>query len=179
LCEAAGEEGRPLLTVALIGVASGASATGDFQTAYTIGGRLIDVYRELGDLHSLGVTIMIQGEMAIGLGKYNAAQLLLEESMALARAAGDKYRIALTINFLGDLAHCERRVVQAHSAYEESLSLLRELGAARDIPATLHNLAYIELDVIGNKILELPAQMILAMANAQIVQTGCRFHETI
>ncbi len=35
------------------------------------------------------------------------------------------------------------------------------------------------LDVIGNKILELPAQMMLAMANAQIVQTGCRFHETI
>jgi len=35
------------------------------------------------------------------------------------------------------------------------------------------------LDVIGNKILELPAQVMLAMANAQIVQTGCRFHETI
>jgi hypothetical protein len=35
------------------------------------------------------------------------------------------------------------------------------------------------LDVIGNKVLELPAQMMLAMANAQIVQTSCRFHETI
>lgn len=143
LCEAAGEEGRPLLTVALIGVASGARAAGDYQTTYMIGERIIEVYRELGDLVSLGISIMIQGQMAIALGKHDTAQLLLEESLTLARAAGDKYRIALTLDYMGDLARSERQVVQAHSAYEESLSILRELGAASEIPATLHNLAYI------------------------------------
>jgi predicted ATPase/DNA-binding CsgD family transcriptional regulator len=145
LCEAAGEEGRPLLTVALIGVASGARAAGDYQTTYTIGERFIEVYRELGDLSSLGVSIMIQGEMAIGLGKYNTAQLLLEESLTLARAAGDTFRIAATLNDLGDLARCERQVAQAHSTYEESLSLWRELGSVREAPVTLHNLAYVFL----------------------------------
>jgi predicted ATPase/DNA-binding CsgD family transcriptional regulator len=145
LCEAAGEAGKPLLSVALIGIASGASAAGDYPTTYTIGERLIDIFREQGDLHSLGVTIMLQGALAIGLGKYHTAQLLLEESMVLARAAGDQYRIALTLNSLGDLARSERRVVQAHATYEESLALLRALGAARDIPATLHNLAYTKL----------------------------------
>jgi predicted ATPase/DNA-binding CsgD family transcriptional regulator len=142
LCEAAGEEGKPLLAVALIGEASGAWAAGDYQTAYAIGERLIEVYRELGDPVSLGIGIMVQGELAIGLGKYNTAQLLLEESMALARAAGDKYRIAVTLNYMGDLARSERQVVQAQSTYEESLSILRELGATKELPATLHNLAY-------------------------------------
>jgi len=143
LCEAAGEEGKPLLAVALIGVASGAKAAGDYQTTYTIGERLIEVYRELGDLVSLGISIMVIGQVAIALGKHDTAQLLLEESLTLARAAGDKYRIALTLNYMGDLARSERQVVQAHSTYEESLSILRELGATNEVPATLHNLAYV------------------------------------
>jgi non-specific serine/threonine protein kinase len=44
---------------------------------------------------------------------------------------------------MGDLARSERQFVQAHSTYEESLSILCELGAAHEIPATLHNLAYV------------------------------------
>lgn len=143
LCEAAGEEGEPLLAVALIGVASGAGAAGDYQTSYRIGERLVELYRELGDLVSLGTGIMMQGGMAIALGKHNTARLLLEESMALARAAGDKYRIALTLNYMGDLARSERQVAQAQAIYEESLSILRELGATKEMPAILHNLAYV------------------------------------
>jgi predicted ATPase/DNA-binding CsgD family transcriptional regulator len=143
LCEAAGEEGRPLLAVALIGVASGAKAAGDYQTSYMMGERIIEVYRELNDPVSLGISIMMQGETALALGKHDTAQSLLEESMALARAAGDRYRIALTLNYMGDVARSERQIVQAHSTYEESLSILRELGAAHEIPATLHNLAYV------------------------------------
>jgi len=146
LCEAAGEEGKSLLPFALAGVASGARAAGDYQTAYTLGERLVEVYRDLGDLYALGVATMIQGEVALALGKHNTAQLLLEESLTLARAAGDPYRIAATLNDLGDLARCERHFAQAHSTYEQSLSLFRELGAVREIPATLHNLAYVCLD---------------------------------
>jgi DNA-binding CsgD family transcriptional regulator len=86
---------------------------------------------------------MIQGEVALALGKHNTAQLLLEESLTLAREAGDPYRIAATLNDLGDLARCERHFAQAYSTYEQSLSLFRELGAVREIPATLHNLAHV------------------------------------
>jgi ATP/maltotriose-dependent transcriptional regulator MalT len=142
LCEAAGEEGKPLLAVALIGVASGARAEGDYQMSFRIGERLVEVYRELDDQVSLGTGIMILAQVAIALGKHDAARSLLEESLTLARAAGDKYRIALTLNYMGDLARSERQVVQAQSTYEESLSILRELGATKELPATLHNLAY-------------------------------------
>lgn len=142
LCEAAGDEGRPLLAVALIGVASGASAAGDYQTTYAIGERIVELYRELDDLVSLGTGIMILGGIAIALGKHDTARSLLEESIVLARAAGDKTRIALTLNSMGDLARSERQVVQALSAYEESLSILREIGMVTETPAILHNLAY-------------------------------------
>ncbi len=145
LCEAAGEEGKSLLPFALAGVASGAKAAGDYQKAYAIGERLIEVYRDLGDLNSLGIVIMIQGEMATALGKYNTAQLLLEESLTLARADGDTFRIAATLNDLGNLARCEGHFAQAHSSYEQSLSLWRELGSVRELPMTQHNLAYVYL----------------------------------
>jgi predicted ATPase/DNA-binding CsgD family transcriptional regulator len=145
VCEAAGEAGRPLLAIALIGVASGASAAGDYQTTYSVGERLIELYRELGDVQLLGIPIMIQGGIAIMLGRYDAAHLLLTESLALAREASDTVLIALTLNSLGDLARCERQDIQAQAAYEECLARLREVGAARDVPTTLHNLAYVYL----------------------------------
>jgi predicted ATPase/DNA-binding CsgD family transcriptional regulator len=143
LCEAAGEEGKPLLPFALGGLISGAKAASNYQTAYTIGERLVGLYRELGDLYSLGVLLIIQGEMAIALGEYNTAQLLLEESLTLARRAGNSLRIAITLNNLGVLARCEGHVAQAHSNYEQSLSLWRELSSVRELPMTLHNLAYV------------------------------------
>jgi predicted ATPase/DNA-binding CsgD family transcriptional regulator len=146
LCEAAGEAGKPLLAVALIGGATGARTVGDYQTTYALGERINNLYRELGDVSLLGTGIMIQGGTAIALDKYDAAHGLLEESLTLAREAGDTFRIALTLNSLGDLARCERHVDQAQAFYQESLTLLREIGAVQEIPGTLHNLAYVDLD---------------------------------
>lgn len=143
LCEAAGEAGRALLPTALIGVASGANAAGDYQTSYAVGMRLAEVYRERGDPDALGTALMILGGYAIALGEYDTAQLLLDESLSLARAVGNIHLIALALNALGDLARCRRQAIQAHSAYEESLSLLKGLGATRDIPVAQHSLAYI------------------------------------
>jgi non-specific serine/threonine protein kinase len=145
LCEAAGEEGKSLLPLALGGLASGVRAAGDYQTAYTLGEQLIGLYRELGDMYLLGIAVMLQGEMAIALGKYEMAQALLDESLTLAREAGDSIRIAATLNDLGDLARCQGNFVQAYSSYEQSLSLWRELGSVRELPVTLHNLAYVYL----------------------------------
>lgn len=145
LCEAAGEEGKSQLPFALAGLGAGAKAAGDYQTTYSIGERLIPLYRERGDLYALGILIMINGEMATALGKYKTAHSLLEESLILAHEAGDSFRIAITLHDLGDLARCEGHYAQAQSTYEQSLSLLRELGSVRELPLTLHNLAYIYL----------------------------------
>ncbi len=145
LCEAAGDEARPLLAFALAGLVSSARAAGDLQTAYTITERMIELNREFADMPMLGMNLFIQGGTAITLGKYDAARVLLEESLTIARQADDSYRIAHTHNSLGDLARCEGHFAQAHAHYEECLTLLRELGAARDIPVTLHNQAHVYL----------------------------------
>ncbi len=145
LCEAAGEEGKPLLAFALAGLSAEARISGDYETMYALGERIIELYRELDDAPMLGMTLFIQGGTAISLGKYDTARALLEESLTLNRAAGDSFRIAHILNSLGDLARCEGHFVQACALYEESLSLLRQFSAARDVPVTLYNPAHVYL----------------------------------
>jgi non-specific serine/threonine protein kinase len=145
LCEAAGEEGKPLLTVALGALASGAEAAGDFQTAYAVCERAAALCRELDDMTDLGITLISVGKMAVALGKYSLARAPLEESLAITRAGGDTFRMGHALNGLGDLALCEGHLEQAHALYEESLALWRAVGAERDIPVVLHNLAHIYL----------------------------------
>jgi predicted ATPase/DNA-binding CsgD family transcriptional regulator len=143
LAEAAGEEGQPLLAFALGGLSSGAKAMGDHQTAFAIQERMIQLLRESSgpSLH-LGMTLLVQGQLAIELGYYETARVLLDESLTLAREAGDAFRIAYALNCFGDLARCEQTYAEAQIHYEQSIALLRELGAPRDLTSPLQNLGH-------------------------------------
>ncbi len=116
LAEAAGDEGNPILILALAGLASGARVAGDYQTAFTIGERAIQLLRDSsGPPFYLGMTLLAQGEVAIELGYYDTAHASLDESLAMAREAGDAFRIAHALNSLGDLARCEGKYTEAHN----------------------------------------------------------------
>jgi non-specific serine/threonine protein kinase len=145
LCEAAGEESKPLLAFALSGLVSAAEVEGDLLTAYTILERVIALCRDLDDRPTLGMSLYSQGKAAIALGDYHLARAPLEEGLAIFRADGDTYRMAHTLNGLADLALCEGHLDQARALYEDSLALWREVGAARDVLVALHNLAHISL----------------------------------
>ena len=142
LCEAAGEEGKPLLTVALIGAATAARSAGDYEATYVLGRQVIELYRELGDMMGVGTGTMIEGQMATALGKYGEAHTLLDESLTLARAATDTVLIGLALQALGDLARCEGRFAQASEYYEESLSPFGEVGMVHEIAVAQHGLAH-------------------------------------
>jgi predicted ATPase/DNA-binding NarL/FixJ family response regulator len=142
LAEATGDEGGPIVAFALAGLASGARAAGDFQTAFTIGDQVVRWYRELGPPFYLGMALLAQGDVATKLGYYDTARALLGESLTLAHEAGDAFRIAHTLNALGDLARCEGNYAEAQSAYQNSLTRLRELGAQRDLASIVSNLGY-------------------------------------
>src|SRR5258708_38087196 len=86
LCEAADEEGKPLLAFALAGLVSGARVAGDYETAYTITERAIELYHELDDVPMLQMALFIQGGTAISLCKYDTARTLLREMLTLAHA---------------------------------------------------------------------------------------------
>jgi predicted ATPase/DNA-binding CsgD family transcriptional regulator len=148
LAEAADDKDNSILILALGGLASGAQVTGDYQAAFSIQERMIQLLRHSsGDPLVLGMVLFVQGEAAIVLGFYDTARTLLDESLTMAREAGDVFRIAHTLNAFGDLARCEQDYAEAQTNYEQSVALLRELGALRDRAYVLQNLGstYLQL----------------------------------
>jgi DNA-binding NarL/FixJ family response regulator len=142
VAEAAGDAGKPALAWALAAQAYGARAAGGYYTEFTLGQRVIQLYRELGDLYLVGVCLSTYSFTAMSLGNYEAARAMLDEALPLLRKVGDPYRIAMALNFSGDLARCEQQYGRAQTAYEESIVLLREVGAVRDLASTVHNLGH-------------------------------------
>lgn len=137
--------GRSPLVWALSAQAYGARAEGDHETEFTLFKRIIQLHRESGDRHGLGVALSTASFAAMSLGKFDEARAMVEEGLPLVREAGDPYRIAMSLNFTGDLARCEGNYAEALDAYYESETLLRELEAERDLASVLHNLGHTHL----------------------------------
>ncbi len=143
LAEAAGDEGTPLLGFALAGMVSAARAAGDYQTALTLVERSIPLFRDSSwPSVNLGMSLLVQGGLALELGYYATARAALEESLTLAREVGDAFRIAYVLKSFGDLACCEQQYAEAQTAYEQTVALLRFLGARHDLAVPLHNLGH-------------------------------------
>ena len=150
LAEATPDDRSDVLILALAGLASGARAIGDFQTAFRVEARAIQLLRDApGQSFYLGMALLAHGGVAIELGDYDLARASLQESLALAQDAGDAFRIAHALNSLGDLARCEERYDDASALYEKSAAFLREIGAKHDLAAVLHNLGHASLH-LGN-----------------------------
>lgn len=153
LGEAAGDEGKAILGFALAGLATGMKAAGDYQALYALEQEFVERFRGMGDEYAyyVGMGVLVQGQTALLLGKYEVARALLHEALTLAREAGDTYRIAIALDYIGDLARCEQKYAEAKPAYEQSITLLRQIGADRDLASLLHNLGhtYLHLGSIG------------------------------
>ncbi len=143
LAEAAGQEGEPLLALALSGLSSGTEALGDYQTTFALQERVIHLTRAApGHSFFLGMALLVQGGTAIELAYYEVARNLLDETLTLAREGGDAFRMAYALKGFGDLARCEQNYAEAQTHYEQSVALLRELGATRDLTSPLQNLGH-------------------------------------
>jgi non-specific serine/threonine protein kinase len=142
LAEAAGDAGKPLLGFALAGLVSATRAAGDYQTALTLVERSIPLFRDSSWPVHLGMSLLVQGGLALELGYYDTARTALDESLTLARDAGDTFRMAYILKSFGELARCEQKYAEAQSATEQSVALLRGLGAMHDVAAPLHNLGH-------------------------------------
>jgi predicted ATPase/DNA-binding CsgD family transcriptional regulator len=141
MAEAAGDAGNPILVLALNSLGSGFRAAGDFQRAFELGQRSIQLLRATpGPSLFLCMGLLAQGDVAIELGSYAEARKMLEESLALASEDGDSFRIAHAYNSFGDLARYQGDYTEAQIAYEKSVNLLRDLDAHHDLAAFVRNL---------------------------------------
>jgi non-specific serine/threonine protein kinase len=141
--EAAGDEDKGLLGFAVAGLVAAMRAAGDYQTALPIVERSIHLFRASSwpSFH-LGMSLMVQGGLALELGDYESARAALNEGLSMAREAGDAFRIAYTLKSFGDLASCQQQYAEAQAAYEQTVALLRDLGATHDLAVPLHNLGH-------------------------------------
>ncbi len=141
LAEGAGDEGNPVLILALSGLDSAARMAGDYQTAFKHGERVIQLLRASPKpSFFLGMGLLAHGDVALELGAYDAARAALDEGLALAREDGDAFRMAHAFNSFGDLARYQGNFAEAANAYEKGVALLRELGAQHDLAAIVRNL---------------------------------------
>ncbi len=151
-----GEDVAPLRVMALSGLSSGFEAAGDYHAAFAVNERAIQLIRQASNLQTerkptnwspddslmLGMTVMVQGSVAIELGDYSSAHRNLDESLSLARAANDPLRTAFSFYYLGNLAYCMQAYVEARTHYEQCVRLLRQLNATRDLTGALQNLGH-------------------------------------
>jgi predicted ATPase/DNA-binding CsgD family transcriptional regulator len=142
LGESAGEASKETLAFALGALGYARHKAGDYQTAFNLGQREIQLLRELGDIYKLGLGLSLNSFTAMTIGKYADARAMLDEALPLLRIAGDPFRIAMALNFMGDLSRCERNYKQAEIDYEESILILRKIEAERDLASVFHNLGH-------------------------------------
>jgi predicted ATPase len=81
------------------------------------------------------------GVLAGEQGDYASADVLIKESLQIARQLGDKQGVAVSLNAMAVLARDRGNVAVAHSLFEESLALWRELGDLKAVARALSNLA--------------------------------------
>lgn len=110
---------------------------------------LLLIERQKGDNRDKIAHIRQQiAEAQLGLGGYEEAQALYNESLAIYRALNLRSNIADVLNNLGDIAYAQDKYDEAKQLYEQGLAIYREIGDMAGIARSLHdlgNVAY-ELD---------------------------------
>lgn len=145
LCQAAGEEGVQLLALAQAPIIVAAIMDRDFVTAYNTVERTVQLLREIGDQLELPMSLATQAVAAGGLGRYQIARSLAEESLQAAHKSGNLYAAAMMMSYLGYIEHCEQNYERAQALYEEALTALHKQGATREEPRVLQSLAQTHL----------------------------------
>ncbi len=107
----------------------------------------MEIFRSMPILDNWGLS---QAGMALGVltllqGDYAKSLELLEESEKFGRASGDMYMVAQVRNYLGDIARMQCDYPRAEAMYREALPIYEDVGSRTDLPAILHNMAYVSL----------------------------------
>jgi len=100
----------------------------DFQQAELLAQEGVDVFRELGDKRSIGISLILLGDAASRRHNYQKACLLLEESLAILREWGFKGNLAYSLSNFAPVLSQQGKYTRACILAEESLALFKELN---------------------------------------------------
>jgi predicted ATPase/DNA-binding CsgD family transcriptional regulator len=89
------------------------------------------------------ITIVLLGNVQLGLGDLEQARALYEDATVRARALGENWTLSFPLSNLGEVARLQGQFDLARKYYEECEALLRDTGNTGDLARFAHNLGYI------------------------------------
>ncbi len=138
---------RRLLAPALNSLSRAYAVGGDYQTAYQLNQRSVDLHRQEGEWVGMAFTMLNLAMDAIALGRFDDAKRHLDECLLAPRSSQTALLEAHTYSIIGELEFCRQDYVKALSAYQTSLPILRQANAERDIAAVILRLGYTYLQL--------------------------------
>jgi predicted ATPase/DNA-binding CsgD family transcriptional regulator len=138
-----GLAGRESVAFALWGMGVEASGMGFYERAKSLEAESLQLFRELGHRWGICETLTVTGRAMIRLGEPDQAQVVLEQSLELARQAGDINEIATAFRGLGEAARVQGDYDQAARFYNESRTFYNKINQSEG--AGWGQLAYLAL----------------------------------
>jgi tetratricopeptide (TPR) repeat protein len=91
------------------------------------------------------ITIVLLGNVQLGLSNLEQARALYEEATVRARVLGENWTLSFALSNLGDVARIEGQYELAGQYYDECETLLSETGdiGTGDLARFVHNLGYV------------------------------------
>jgi predicted ATPase len=89
------------------------------------------------------MTMVLLGNVQLGLGNLEQARALYEEAAVRARPLGENWILSFPLSNLGEVARSQGQYDLARKYYEECEALLRDTGNTGDLARFAHNLGYI------------------------------------
>lgn len=108
-------------------------------------GRLLDAVPPRSSL-ARAKGLRSSGELALSQADYDAAEDVLERSLAMSRELGDERGIAAALGNLGYLRQVQGRFTDAHTLLEEALAYERTQGASPELASLLNELGGVHLN---------------------------------
>ncbi len=130
---------------ALTGLGTMAWIKGDQETAGALHREALQLYRALGDVHSIIMTLNNAANACIDLGQYTEAATLLEEALTLAREANEVRPLALLLTRLGQTDQYLGQFEQAKQHFSEALEIAQTHQLLAEQSMAQNNLADILL----------------------------------
>jgi predicted ATPase len=136
-----GKLGAGKVTLALSNLANIAKQQGDYATARSTYGQILQDYRAVGDIRGIAFTLNGLGDVAAREGDHARARQHYEESLARFRGIHDEWGTAGVLRDLGNLSRSEGSPAEAEGFYREALQIFQGLGHHRGVARVLEHLA--------------------------------------
>ena len=128
---------------ALNGLGALFSALGDYDSATTACESALDLWRQSGNLRSVGNALNNLGTLAERHGKYAEAIHLYDEALEIFTGLDDRFRTAAVLTNIANVSTTTRDLERARTLHQRALGIRRALIDANGIAQSLHNLGVV------------------------------------